>query len=488
MKTIYTMPDRTESWEILYSDFSGAERRAVEMLSRNFGRYVLRDQGVYALHVLPCRKEAGPVGKNAIVVGTVGESALARRFVRPEEIPAGGYCVRVVPNPDSGAYRIVIVTAAEKNLLCHGAAAFLREYIVDNAPAHDGLRFPELLCYTSLPEATYAAAPKIATRGIFTWGHPINDYRTYIEDMAKQKLNQLIVWNDHVPVNAADIAACAHSYGIELIWGYAWGWKPNVGATVPDISAKTVAAIKERAIREFEESYLPLGIDGIYFQSFTEVDREYTGGVLIAKAVTDLVNEVSGVLLDRYPHLKIQFGLHAQSVNKHLDEIARVDKRVEILWEDCGEFPFRYIPRTEEDAFKETETFTEKILALRGDAPVGLMFKGFVTLDWTLDVPPQSGSYILGENHPAIAAHDKALRKNAWKYFTGEWTQYGRYAQRIAQLALERTGGKVNLCMAGAFDGGIWVPEAICSGLFWDPDIDFKDLVCRVMADDEVQP
>ncbi|MBO5669983.1 MAG: hypothetical protein J6S41_00405, partial [Clostridia bacterium] len=54
-----------------------------------------------------------------------------------------------------------------------------------------------------------------------------------------------------------------------------------------------------------------------------------------------------------------QFGLHATSVNTHLDSIARVDKRVEIVWEDCGEFPYGYTPRVESEAeFEKSLDFT----------------------------------------------------------------------------------------------------------------------------------
>ena len=38
-------------------------------------------------------------------------------------------------------------------------------------------------------------------------GTPINDYREYIENMACMRLNQLTLWNDHLPLNAADIIA-----------------------------------------------------------------------------------------------------------------------------------------------------------------------------------------------------------------------------------------------------------------------------------------
>lgn len=50
--------------------------------------------------------------------------------------------------------------------------------------------------------------------------------------MACMRLNQLTLWNDHLPLNAADIIAYAHSYGIEVIWGFAWGWSTNCAASI----------------------------------------------------------------------------------------------------------------------------------------------------------------------------------------------------------------------------------------------------------------
>ena len=43
--------------------------------------------------------------------------------------------------------------------------------------------------------------------------------------MARQKFNELVLWNDYIPVNIEDIIDYAHSYGIKVVLGYSWGWK-----------------------------------------------------------------------------------------------------------------------------------------------------------------------------------------------------------------------------------------------------------------------
>ena len=58
------------SWEIIYNNFSGMERHAVEFLNKEMGQYVLRQLGEYSIHVLPINKETEnyQIEKSAIVI------------------------------------------------------------------------------------------------------------------------------------------------------------------------------------------------------------------------------------------------------------------------------------------------------------------------------------------------------------------------------------------------------------------------------------
>ena len=40
------------NWKILYSNYSGLEKKAIELISAEVGKYILRDKGVYTLHTL----------------------------------------------------------------------------------------------------------------------------------------------------------------------------------------------------------------------------------------------------------------------------------------------------------------------------------------------------------------------------------------------------------------------------------------------------
>lgn len=481
------MKEKQTSWSIVCTDSCRGTANAAGLINKEAGKRMIRYKGVYTLYVLPVIQAENEVKGNAFLIGKYSGSALIRSLVPDCDLSAkDAHLMKVVKNPfDEGAY-IVIITSESDEGLYHAALDFTDRYIYDHPCRRGNLRFPDLVFDEDMEEAEYISSPKAATRGIFSWGTPINDYRAYFENMARMKLNQLILWNDYVPVNAKDIIACAHKYGIEIIWGYSWGWGTDGSKYLSDINADTLESIKKNAISYFEENILPLDPDGIYFQSFTESQSEYFGNILIADAVTELVNGTSAALLAKYPDLHIQFGLHCSSVRKHLDSIAKIDRRVEIVWEDFGVFPSHYEPDSvDSDGYAKLLETTKELIDLRGDAPLGLVFKGFMVLDWTRFVY-QSGPYVMGENSPEITSHDAEMRRLAWRRFSSEWAKYGDYARRLAEYATEKSGGRINLCMAGTFDGGIHLPEALCSSFFYDPNVDFADVLADTLRQEHV--
>ena len=125
-----------------------------------------------------------------------------------------------------------------------------------------------------------------------------------------------------------------------------------------------------------------MGGDGIYFQSFTETTQQELNGRSIAEAVTELVNMVTKRIHAESPDLKIVFGLHANSIRKPgaTEAIAKTDPSLEILWENCGGFPFG-------DVWGNPDTaFCGKIVAM--SPSVGLSWKAQLRLDWATWVEP----------------------------------------------------------------------------------------------------
>ena len=468
------------SWKIVYNDFDGFSRKAVEFLSREVGKFILREDGVYKLYVLPCEKEGTQTPINAIFVSVYDKSETVQKFIPQDEVAQNDYCIKVLVNPDNEDGRFVVITAKDEKNLFYGAEAFVDNYLPMCAPIHGGLRIPQWMFNFKMPVYTLNESAKIQTRSVFTWGHPINDYRAYIRNLARLKLNQVIIWNDYTPLNAKEIIEYAHEFGLEVIWGYSWGW--NEGGKLNSLDDEFLQKLKAKVLQEYEEHYKPLNCDGIYFQSFTEMSKEYIGDKLIARVVTDFVNDTVAEFFKREPKIKIQFGLHATSIKNHLEELARVDKRVEIVWEDCGTFPFGYTPIVrDEQAYEQTLELTKKIIALRGDAPLGLVIKGFMTLDWETFVS-QNGPFIMGENDHTLLKKDAEMRKPIWQIFNAGWTAYGEYALRLIQEAYKMTNGKINICMAGAFDGGIALAQALCAEMIFNPEQDFKTLLHKVTS------
>ena len=493
---------KQNDWKIIYTKYEGVQKRAVEFLSKEAGRWLIRETGVYRICVLPCEKDGAEIEKNAIVIGLYQESETVKKFVKKEEIPKGGFLIKVCKREVDNGDRIVVITAFDETELFYGAVSFVDDYAHENIFAcGNAVRMVEQIFDRPMKAGSFAESPNFATRSVFTWGHPINDYIEYIDNMARLKLNQLIIWNDFVPLNAREVIEYAHSYGIEVLYGYAWGWQEHC-CEVLDISDATLKKLQEQIVKEYETQYAPLGCDGIYFQSFTERGDEYIGGRLIAEAVTTLVNNTSRELFEKYPSLKLQFGLHSSSVENRLEEIAKVDKRVEILWEDCartlkfhkqikdgkevgwwedrGAFPYSYSPNDiDEDKINQSIEVTKKILALRGDAPVGLVLKGAMTLDWSKFVS-QRGPFIMGDNASEICEHDKRVRESAWREFSAEWMQNGEYVKRLLECIKENAQGPVNICLAGTFDGGVYFPQAVASQMMRTFDEDYGKTMKRV--------
>ena len=466
-------------WKIIYTAYEGITKKAINFLSKELGRLLIRESGAYRIHVLPCEMEGCDISKNAIFVGCYNDSKVIGRYVEKSEVPEDGFLVKVIENPEDSEGRFVILTANSERELFYAAVSFIDDYIPEKAPMYGSNRMPDLIFDKPLQLYSYTEVPDNKTRRIFTWGHSINDYRAYIDNMARLKLNELIIWNDYIPLNIDDIIDYAHSYDISVILGYSWGWK-EIGNKSADITEESIERVKALVIEQYRDNYKEVPCDGIYFQSFTERKEETVGGKLISAMVTDMVNEVACALWEITPELRLIFGLHATSVKTRLDEIARVDPRVEILWEDCGEFPYHYRSFVNDEAeYEETLEFTRNLLTLRGGVNVGLVFKGVMMLDWGNFVF-QRGPYVMGENCEKIAEHDRAVRKNAWKEYSADWMRNGERAAEMVRFIKTNKIGDVNMCMAGTFDGGIYLPMALCAQMYRSCDDNFGDTIRKV--------
>lgn len=306
----------------------------------------------------------------------------------------------------------------------------------------------------------------ISEKGIWTWGHVIYDYRKFFENMKELGMNKITIWNDYAPVNSKDILEEAHRNGIRVIWGFSWGWDTDCQNAITDISAERLLSIKENVLKTFNGQYKEISVDGIYFQTFTELDKREINGIRIADAVVELVNSTAGELMLQNPQLNIEFGLHAMGVKEDLDIIAKTDKRVRIVWEDLGAFPFAYKP-TETDNFNETLSLVRKVVQLRGsDEKCGFIVKGMTTLDWSSFVHAER-PLIIGTGSREFIEKRQLEKNAAWEELTEGWNHSFVYAQKTFEL-LKASDNEISvqaLIEDGMFENEIKEPPRLFSKL-----------------------
>lgn len=456
---------------ILYGQMcTGVQRKSVETLSWILMDYCkeypvcleynnARDYSSYRCFYIGTRGNHPYIAANTEVVLSVPESYRI--------------CVK-----DDG----VIIEGFDDAGVLYGCVDFYNKYIIRYEYANEA---DDFLAHTwhnvfsgELPEYAHTSAPTVSHRGIWTWGHVIYDFRGFIDHMVKLKMNTIIIWNDFVPVNAGEMIRYAHDSAVKVIWGFAWGWDTHC----KDLSLKTLDGQTEKIFATYKKEFSGLDIDGIYFQSITEVKTEYMDGILVADAVTDFVNRTAALFFREKPDLELQFGLHATSVKNRLDVIRRVDPRIRIVWEDCGSIPFAYFPHIT-DTFRETKCFAEAVANLRGaDEKFGVVTKGFTKLNWS-KFEHLTGPVFLGAS-PDSVQRDKIIeRQKVWKYFQAYWLKNGAKALEIIKAMADAKNGDLYvtaLVEDGMFEKNLMYPVALYSEMLWNCNEDFHDLMTEV--------
>ena len=461
---------------IVYGEYCGTTRKAIELLTQ----FLLDETGEYPA----CHKAEGFVpreGVRYLYVGTASNNPLVgektdKVLTHPEE-----YYIRVKEDE-------VLIQGSDEGGMLYGCVDFYCKYLLPMSTNHDHLKpYFENLFADTLPDFSLVSHPDVKDRGIWTWGHVIFDYKGFIDNMVKCKMNTLIVWDDFPPVNAREMTDYAHLCNVKVIWGYAWLWDTDFSKITREYIDSNVDSI----VALYEEKYKDLGGDGIYFQSFTELNSEYVNGLLIAEAVTDFVNLVSGRILEKYPELELQFGLHSMSVKEKLPYIQKVDKRVRITWEDCGAFPFAYRPN-ELEGFGEMVEFTKKITNLRSTQEqtdkFGVVLKGLTSLDWSL-FEHQQGPFVLGTCSERFLDKNVRRKEKIWKYVQAYWlANADRALEVIRSLQQDKAG---ELCITalvedGLFEKKMYFPVALYAEMLWNTGADLKVLMAETAQRDWV--
>ena len=462
-------------WKISYGKYEKMEKKAIDIVSAAVSKHVP--------YVVTTQKVLSDLEDNIIFIGTRETNNYIKDLILEDSIPKNGYLLKVMDNPYNKGKQIIIIAGIDDINTFYGAVEFSSDYIAFSKQRKDHQPYFRKLFLEKMPDYEISSSPDILNRGLWTWGHSIYDYKKYIDNMALLKLNQLIIWNDYAPVNARQVVDYAHENGIKIIWGYSWGWGEKI-----NISEKEeLDRWADLAVKKYEEDYYTLGGDGIYFQSFTETLSETKDGKLIGEAVSEWVNVIGSRILDKYPDLYIQFGLHATSVKNQLEYISKIDKRISIIWEDCGAFPYQYLPKHIEN-FEDTVDFTDKIIQLREDAEVGVVLKGQICLDWS-NFEHQKGPFILGMNDKTVITKLMNEKKEIWHHIQSYWFKNGQLCQDIIRkLSIQTNKEAVIAALVedGLFEENIWLPVALYAQLLWDVNTPYYDTLCLVSQRDNV--
>jgi hypothetical protein len=477
-------------WTVVCGSCEGLEELAVNRIYGTINQYV--PYVITLTGAQACAEELADV--NPVLIGTVESNPHIARLVREGVVRLSGkregYGIQVAQSVFNPQKQMVVIAGDDENGVYYGAVDFANLYLptlYNNQTLSNHEDLPPF-AQAAMPVFERTGAPYVQNRGLWTWGHSVYDYRGMFDNMAELKLNQIVIWNDYVPVNAERVVRYAHSRGIRVFWGFAWAWDVDVNAY--DLSDQAcMQALADRAVEDFERDYAALEGDGIYIQSFTETGHKVNNGVVIAEAVTNFVNGIAGRILERHPGLQIQFGLHATSVDDQLAYLKRVDPRIYMIWEDCGAFPYSYDAGNLDD-FEGTKAFSRQIAALRGEeGRFGVVLKGMTTLPWP-EFEHQKGPFLMGEADRTHIRRRTAEARKLWRYIQAYWLKNAGAAYDVIQTIAQAKKGDLTVQLLaddGMFEEKAWYPVALAAQMLWDCGAPLEDILCNAALNDRAE-
>jgi hypothetical protein len=418
-------------WLLVYGSYRGPERVAANAMQACAQYYL-----PYLVEVAPAADVDADDSTLLILVGTRESNRwiaqlLERGLLQAPE-KAQGYTIAQMNSPWGEGKRLIVICGADARGVLYGAQEYCARTLYGGLP-NDGLTLRRE-DFDQRGDFTVTEAPAIDDRGIWTWGYVIYDYKRFLDNMVKLKMNMLTVWNRTVPVNMDKVIEYAHARGIKVIPGFHWGWGSDIDL---DISRpEDLPQLRQMVIDTYQKEYANLDIDGIYFQTQTEHHDLTKGGRTMAAIACDFVNHVAEGLFNINPALHIQFGLHATSIREHYTDFQSLDPRITITWEDAGMLPFSYFPTLgEAGQYEETLAYGVELAKFRPESGYALVPKGWMCLRWGREFEFH-GPFILGErNHRAI--RERMLdRADNWEAQNQAWFRLFPYAAKFYREVL----------------------------------------------------
>lgn len=466
-------------WLLIYGSYKGPERVAANAMQACAQYYL-----PYLLEVASASDIMPDGSTHLILVGTresnrwIAQMLECGSIQAPEK--AQGYTIACMDSPWGEEKRVIVICGADTRGVLYGAQEFNARTLYGGLP-NDGVA-PRREDFDTQPGFTLTESPAIDDRGIWTWGYVIYDYKRFLDNMVKLKLNMLTVWNRTVPVNMDKVIEYAHARGIKVIAGFHWGWGADISL---DISRpEDLPQLRQSILETYQQEYAGLDIDGIYFQTQTEHNELTKGGRTMAAIACDFVNYVADGLLAIKPDLHIQFGLHATSIREHYTDFQPLDPRITITWEDAGVLPFSYFPTLgEAGQFEQTLEYGVELAKFRPESGYALVPKGWMCLRWGREFEAH-GPFILGERNPR-AIRERALdRSGYWEAQNLEWYRLFPFAAKFYREVLA-TNPKSTLVTGlvedGLFEETIQQSVSLFAETLWNPQQPDSDILARAM-------
>lgn len=465
-------------WNIYYGVYAGVEQFAVNELQRMVQRFV-----PYVIETRPAMAGFVAGECHALVIGTAANNPLIAGLLRQglTAAPPGaqGYTIAALPSPWHAGCTVVVIAGADSAGVLYGVQD-LNARVLAPLLTRDSASTRAAL--DSIAPFAISEAPTIATRGIWTWGYVIYDYRRFLDNMARLKLNMLVLWNDCPPLNCREVIDYAHKRGIRVVLGFHWGW----GLSLDLSSAADRARIRDHVVATYRRDYRHLGMDGIYFQTLTEHTTTAVGSLSTAALACRLVNETAQALFELDPDLYIQFGLHATSIQDRYRDLRDVDKRIDIVWEDAGVIPYSYDPtpdpaRSIWDSVSTpagTIAYSKELAALRGRGELALVAKGWTKLNWSEEFE-HHGQFVLGERHPEWMQQRLQTLAPQWQYVNRLWQRNGALACEFYREMSRAVDSMTVLALVedGLFEEAVQPSVTLFAQTLWNPERNSADLL-----------
>jgi hypothetical protein len=473
-------------WAIHYGSYAGIEKTAINELQRQLQSYLP--------YVIPTYEAAaGVYGRedNLAIIGTIESNPLLAELAQQGllNIPttAESYNIFCCMAPFGGKNRLLVICGTDAKGILNGVYALGAEVLAGAPQIDQDLARREII--EKLADFSISDAPAIQERGLWTWGYVIYDYRGYLDNMARLRMNTLVVWNDEVPVNCAAFIDYAHDRGIKVIMGFHWGW--GLDEQLDLANPQHCELVKQEVLKNYQENYHHLDIDGIYFQTLTEHGTLEKAGKSTATLACEWVNHIAEGLFQINPELRIIFGLHATSIRQHYTDLTALDERISIMWEDAGVLPYTYAPdlgAADENGkypqFEDTIAYSKQLATIRPDTGFEIVPKGYTSLRWGSEFE-HHGSFVIGERDADFIRQRTALRQTQWDGVNARWLQYYQYGVRFYREILTCQPSHVTavaLVEDGMFEARIQSSVALFAQTVWNPQREPEEILRAALS------